>query len=158
MSETNQEPIYMEQAEYIEYLKNQQEKNKAEGESTPVAQLSMYQMNKDLIRGLKKMNNMDVNRALEKVNDWFNPIETHYALLNHEHHYFTIFEIGDKAIVGNPQSFIHELKDILMNYYGDHDLRAIDVDTNGAVEIWAMWDGEPTVAYLFPYSQGVVYY
>ena len=45
-----------------------------------------------------------------------------------------------------------------MNYYGDKDLRAIDVQDDGAVEIWAMWDGEPTVAYLFPYSQGVVYY
>ena len=38
------------------------------------------------------------------------------------------------------------------------DIRAIDVDTNGAVEIWGMWDGEPSVAYLFPYDEGVVYY
>ena len=152
------EPIKMEEAEYLEYLKNQQKHNKEEGQETPIAQISMYQMNKDLIKGLKKMNNMDVNRALEKVAEWFNPTETHYALLNHEHHYFTIFELSDNEATGNPQSFIKELKDVLMNYYADHDLRAIDIDTNGAVEIWAMWDGEPTVAYLFPYEQGVVYF
>ena len=152
------EPIKMEEAEYLEYLKNQQKHNKEEGQETPIAQISMYQMNKDLVKGLKKMNNMDVNRALEKVAEWFNPTETHYALLNHEHHYFTIFELSDNEATGNPQSFIKELKDVLMNYYADHDLRAIDIDTNGAVEIWAMWDGEPTVAYLFPYEQGVVYF
>ena len=157
MSEMN-EPIFMEQAEYLDYLKNQVKVNNPELAATPIAQLNVYQMNKDLVKGLKKMNNMDVNRALEKVVEWFNSTETHYALLNHEHHYFTIFEVSDNEATGNPQSFIKELKDILMNYYADHDLRAIDVDTNGAVEIWAMWDGEPTVAYLFPYSQGVVYY
>lgn len=153
----NQEPIFMEQEEYLEYLKNQIKSN-PEIAATPIAQLNMYQMNKDLVKGLKRMNNMDVNKALEKVADWFNPTETHYALLNHEHHYFTIFEINDTSLVGSPQSFIKEVKDILMNYYGDKDLRAIDVQDDGAVEIWAMWDGEPTVAYLFPYSQGVVYY
>lgn len=157
MSEMN-EPIFMEQAEYLDYLKNQVKEKNPELIATPVAQLNMYQMNKDLVKSLKKMNNMDVNRALEKVVDWFNPKETHYALLNHEHHYFTIFEVSEVDITGNVQSFIHEVKDILMNYYGDNDIRAIDIDTNGAIEIWAMWDGEPTVAYLFPYSQGVVYY
>ena len=152
------EAIYMEQDEYLEYLRNQVKNTNPELASTPVAQLNMYQMNKDLVKSLKKMNNMDVNRALEKVAEWFDPKETHYALLNHEHHYFTIFEVGEESMPDSAKSFIHELKDILMNYYADHDLRAIDVDTNGAVEIWAMWDGEPTVAYLFPYSQGVVYY
>ena len=153
----NKEPIFMEQEEYIEYLRNQVKANPEKAQQ-PIAQINMYQMNKDLIRNLKKMNNMEINKALENVAGWFNPKETHYALLNHEHHYFTIFEVSEADIDGNAQSFIHEVKDILMNYYGDNDIRAIDLDTNGAVEIWAMWDGEPTVAYLFPYSQGVVYY
>ena len=153
----NNEPIFMEQEEYMEYLRNQVKANPEQAQQ-PVAQISMYQMNKDLIRNLKKMNNMEINKALERVADWFNPAETHYALLNHERHYFTIFEVSETDIKGNAQSFIHEVKDILMHYYGDNDIRAIDLDTNGAVEIWAMWDGEPTVAYLFPYSQGVVYY
>ena len=156
---SEQEIIKMEPEEYMEYLRNQVKKT-PEQEQHPIAQISMYQMNKDLVRGLKKMNNMDVNRALEKVAEWFDPKETHYALLNHEHHYFTIFEynVSCHELEKAKQSFIKEVKDVLMNYYGDHDLRAIDVDANGAVEIWAMWDKEPTVAYLFPYSQGVVYY
>jgi len=153
----NKEPIFMEQEEYMEYLRNQVKANHEQAQQ-PVAQINMYQMNKDLVRNLKKMNNMEINKALEHVADWFNPKETHYALLNHEHHYFTIFEVSEADVDGNAQSFIHEVKDILMNYYGDNDIRAIDLDTNGAVEIWAMWDEEPTVAYLFPYSQGVVYY
>ena len=60
-------------------------------------------------------------------------------------------------------SFVKEVKDVLTNHYGDNDIRSIDLDIidnepSGSVEIWAMWDGEPTVAYLFPYEQGVVYY
>ena len=129
--------------------------NDPELASTPIAQMNMYQINKDLVRTLKKMTNMEVNQALEKVAEWFNPNETHYALLNHEQHYFTIFENGSADNI--PNNFIAELKDILMNHYGDGDLRAIDVNGT-AVEIWAIWDHEPTVAYLFPYSQGVVYY
>jgi hypothetical protein len=148
--------VFMEQAEYMEYLRNQIKDTPAAKQ--PIAQITMYQMNKDIVKSLKKMNNMDVNKALEKVTEWFDPKETHYALLNHEHHYFTIFEVSETDIAGNAESFIHEVKDVLMNYYADHDLRAIDIDSNGAVEIWAMWDGEPTVAYLFPYGQGVVYY
>ena len=153
MDEKN-EPIFMEQEEYLEYLRNQIKGN-PELASTPVAQLNMYQMNKDLVKGLKKMNNMAVNQALEKVAAWYDPNETHYALLNHEKHYFTIFEATEAM---NKDSFIAAVKDILTKYYGDNDLRAIDVQPDGAVEIWAMWDGEPTVAYLFPYGQGVVFY
>lgn len=152
----------MEEKEYIEYLRNQLTESEA---STPIAQLSVYDMNKDLVKGLKTMNNGKIDRALARVRDWFDPDETHYALLNHEHHYFTIFELGeDSTYYRDVDSFIFNLKDILTNYYGDNDLRSIDVPQEGtakdgsAVEIWAMWDGEPTVAYLFPYSKGVVYY
>jgi len=166
----NDEAIFMEPDEYLEYLKNQV-KDMPEEDKTPVAQVSMYQMNKDLVRGLKKMTNMEINKALEAVGDWMVQItqqtETrHFALLNHEKHYYTIFAERPtyRPIRTSPEeSFIHELKDVLTNYYGDHDIRSIEVEMidgkpSGAVEIWAMWDGEPTVAYLFPYEQGVVYY
>ena len=164
------QPIFMEQDEYMEYIQNQA-KEMPEEEKTPVAQVSMFQMNKDLVRGLKKMTNMEINNALEKIKDW--TIEAikdkemkHFALLNHEKHYFTIFAanpIKRPIRMGVEDSFIKELKDVITNHYGDHDIRSIEVEMiddkpSGAVEIWAMWDGEPTVAYLFPYEQGVVYY
>ena len=159
-------PVFMEQDEYLDYLKNQIKDTPAA--KTPIAQVSMYQMNKDLVKSLKKMTNMEINKALEKVKDWFWMQEAtcrHYALLNHEKHYYTIFEVGvewSRPITSirkkMDESFVAQIKDILTNYYGDNDIRAIDIDPNGAVEIWAMWDGEPTVAYLFPYEQGVVYY
>jgi len=163
--EKEEKSIFMEQDEYLDYLKNQA---KSDPEAAQVAQISMYQMNKDLIRGLKKMSNMEINNALEKVKDWFwkQPADCkHFALLNHEKHYYTIFETGpqwSKPII-QPRKriddcFVAEIKDIITHYYGDNDIRAIDIDTNGAIEIWGMWDGEPTVAYLFPYEQGVVYY
>lgn len=167
IEKNEKEPIFMEQDEYIEYLQNQIKKNKSENQH-PVAQISMYQMNKDLIQNLKKMTNMEVNNALDKVYDWYldcidrNPRATYWALLNHEKHYFTIFTRDRKKRVistrEEAKSFVAELKDILTNYYGDNDLRAIDVDSNGAVEIWGMFDKEPSVAYLFPYDEGVVYY
>lgn len=167
-----QEPIFMEPDEYVEYLKNQVKDMPEEDKKTPVAQVSMFQMNKDLVRGLKKMTNMEINNALEAIKSWMlentkkDSKMKHFALLNHEKHYFTIFQ--ERAThrpvrMSVDESFVKELKDVLMNYYGDCDIRSIEVETidgkpSGAVEIWAMWDGEPTVAYLFPYEQGVVYY
>ena len=92
MSEQENKGILMEEAEYIEYLEQQKKRN-AEAMKEPVAQISMYQMNKDLVKNLKKMSNMDINKALEKVEEWFeDQTDLHYALLNHEQHYFTIFE------------------------------------------------------------------
>lgn len=161
MSEIN-EPIFMEEDEYLEYLKQKSPNNKEGGKSTPVAQISLYQINKDLVRGLKKMNNMEINKALEKVLDWYDKYNTnmYFALLNHEQHYFTIFHEHYNIDAQNTrENFIAALKDILMNYYGDNDIRAIDViQGDSAVEIWGMWNGEPSVGYLFPYDQGVVYY
>ena len=90
----SEEIIKMEPEEYMEYLRAQAAKTPIK-DQTPIAQLSMYQMNKDLVKGLKKMNNMAINNALEKVKDWFWKQDTkcnHFALLNHEKHYFTIFE------------------------------------------------------------------
>lgn len=162
--------VVMEPDEYMEYIQNQV-KDMPEEEKTPVAQVSMFQMNKDLVRSLKKMTNMEVNKALEAIKEWYldkvqDPELKHFALLNHEKHYFTIFAANPikRAVRFTPEdSFIKELKDVLMNHYGDKDLRSIEVEKiddkpSGAVEVWAMWDGEPTVAYLFPYEQGVVYY
>lgn len=163
----NEEPIFMEQAEYMEYLKNQVKDTPIENK-TPIAQISMYQMNKDLVKSLKRMNNMAVNNALEKVREWYlkyiyeHQTAAYFALLNHEKHYYTIFTRDRKKKVSNTNeeadNFIAEVKDILTHYYGDNDIRAIDVDENGAIEIWGMWEGEPSVAYLFPYDEGVVLY
>lgn len=171
--------IFMEEEEYKEYIKNQTSRLKKEAEEngivipeneTPVASSKLYDMNKDVVRSLKKMNNMDINNALEKVAEWYIATDaTHYALLNTENHYFTIFEKNEatikKVVDYNEEikDFIRELKDILQNWYGDNDIRAIDVDVidgkpTGAVEIWSMWNGEPSVGYLFPYDEGVVYY
>ncbi len=150
------EPIYMEENEYMEYIANQARQTAPE-DAHPVAQITMYDMNKSLIKGLKTMSNMDVNRALEKVSDWFQPEVLYYALLNHEQHYFTMFA-ANSSMGERKENFIKELKDILTKYYGDTDLRDIDVKEDGAVEIWGMWNGEPSVAYLFPYDQGVVSY
>ena len=144
-----EQPILMEPDEYMEYLQNQVHETLPE-DKHPIAQISMYQMNKDLIRSLKKMTNMEINNALEKVKEWFWKQDVdckHFALLNHERHYFTIFEAGSDWV--SPcvtsrkkidDSFLHEVKDIIMNYYGDNDIRAIDIDSNGAVEIWGMWE------------------
>lgn len=163
----SEETILMEPEEYMEYLRAQAARV-PEAEKTPIAQISMYQMNKDLVRGLKKMNNMAVNKALEKVREWYlkyiydNPSAAYFVLLNHEQHYFTMFTRDHKRKVKSTtdeaDNFISAIKDIITNYYGDNDIRAIDVDTNGAIEIWGMWDKEPSVAYLFPYDQGVVLY
>lgn len=151
----DKDAIVMEEKEYMEYIQNSC-KNSSET-PMPIAQMSLYDLNKDLVKQtLKRMNNTKIDNALQKVKDWFDPNHKFYAFLNHEQHYFTIFNRKDYT-QDAAESFITQLKDILTNHYGDNDIRSITVDFD-AVEIWAMWEGEPTVGYVFAYDEGVVDY
>lgn len=154
------EPIFMEQNEYEEYLKQQEEQKKSSIGST-----TLYDLNKAAVRSLKKMNNMEINRALEKVKDWYKTLidkdgvpPQYFMFLEREHNYYTLFA-DTKNHLNSLDNLIREFKDLIMNWYADKDVRAIDYDnSSGAIEVWAMWDGEPTVAYLFPYDEGVIEY
>lgn len=158
------EPIFMEQDEYNAYLEKQEELKQQNQEST-VGSTTLYELNKSAIRSLKKMTNMEINNALEKVKDWYHSLidedgvpPQYFMFLEREHNYYTLF-VDTKTNLNCDDAFIRELKDLLMNWYADKDVRAIDVDqASSAIEIWAMWDNEPTVAYLFPYDKGVIEY
>lgn len=158
------EPIFMEQEEYDAYLK-QQEELKQEQKDSSIGSTTLYDLNKAAIRSLKTMTNMEINNALEKVRDWYHSLidddgvpPQYFMFLEREHNYYTLF-VDTKLHLESDKMLIQELKDLLMNWYADKDVRAIDIDkASGAVEIWAMWDGEPTVAYLFPYDKGVIEY
>lgn len=158
------EPIFMEQEDYEAYLKKQKEL-KQEQKNSSIGSTTLYDLNKAAIRSLKPMTNMEINNALEKVRDWYHSLADndgvppqYFMFLEREHNYYTLF-VDTKLHLESDKTLIQELKDLLMNWYADRDVRAIDIDAaSNAVEIWAMWDGEPTVAYLFPYDKGVIEY
>lgn len=153
------EPVFMEQDEYEEYLAKQEQQKKQ-----PIGSTTLYELNKTAVSSLKKMNNTEINNALEKVLEWYYSLQDndilpqYFMLLNRDYNYYTLF-VDTKTFLDSGKRFIQELKDLLTNWYADKDIRAIDVEKNSAaVEIWAMWDGNPTVAYLFPYDKGVIEY
>lgn len=159
------EPIYMEQEAYEAYLQRQEELKQESNKDSSIGSTTLYDLNKAAVRSLKKMTNMEINNALEKVRDWYHTLidddgvpPQYFMFLEREHNYYTLF-VDTKMHLEPDKTLIKELKDLLMNWYADKDVRAIDVDeASGAIEIWAMWDGEPTVAYLFPYDKGVIEY
>ena len=145
--------IVMEQEEYEAYKDAQQH-----------PQLSLYELNKQAVKKLPKMDKSTIKARLKKqVSDWYHSYATppkYIMLLCAEQNYYTVFhDVNNRGYT----AFALELLDILTNWYGDNDIRAIEthmIDDKpvGSIEIWGMWKGSPSVAYLFPYDEGVVEY
>jgi hypothetical protein len=63
--------------------------------------------------------------------------------------YFTVFKIKEHC------AFAHEVIDVIKNV--GSSVKAIDLtEAADAIEVWVMYNNEPTCLYLFPYDMGLV--
>ena len=143
--------IFMEQDEYQEYLKN---KNQKKDESKPVAQVSLYQLNQDIMSNQPALSGDGVRKGQLEFFDWISKLPDNpkfYMLLCSELNYYTVFHINDKA---TKEDFWNELYDIAKEL---GTLKAMEIDS-GCFSIWADWpqDNISHLFYLFPYDRGVV--
>ena len=143
--------IFMEQDEYQEYLKN---KNQKKDESKPVAQVSLYQLNQDIMSNQPALSGDGVRKGQLEFFDWVSKLPDNpkfYMLLCHELNYYTVFHINDTA---TKEDFWNELYDIAKEL---GTLKAMEIDS-GCFSIWVDWpqDNISHLFYLFPYDRGVV--
>lgn len=117
-------------------------------------QMSLYDMNKQLIAQLPPMEDIDKQKEI-LANFYMGFADNHFMLLCRELNYFTLFEWDpDREEVDKFENLVLEcVHDIGII----HDMQYVNNDT--AVEIWVMTPAEEMVCmYLFPYDAGVVYY
>lgn len=111
-------------------------------------QMGLYDMNKQIIAQLPDLTDWDrVSEVLRDFDlDWNN---NYYMLYGKEISYFTVFKIKEHC------AFAHEVIDVIKNV--GSSVKAIDLtEAADAIEVWVMYNNEPTCLYLFPYDMGLV--
>ena len=110
-------------------------------------ELNLYDMNKQIIAQLPDLIDWDrVEETLKNFDiDWHNK---YYMLYGKEISYFTVFKIKEHI------AFAREVVDVIKNV---GIVKAIDLtEAADAIEVWVIYNNEPTCLYLFPYDMGLV--
>lgn len=120
-------------------------------------QISLYDMNKQLIAQMPPMEDTDKQKEIiytfeEKYRNG------HYMLLCRELNYFTLFE---HPVITAWTEDLDRFENLVLECISDigvvHDMML--TENGDAIEIWVMTPTEEIVCmYLFPYDAGVVYY
>lgn len=118
-------------------------------------QMSLYDMNKQLIAQMPEMTDSD--KMTEIINNYKDKTDnSHYMLLCRDINYFTLFE-------ENPFTDQERFATLVLECIHDvgiiHDMMI--TEDNGAIEIWVKplnEEADMLVMYLFAYDAGVVYY
>ena len=118
-------------------------------------QISLYDMNKQLIAQMPEMTDSD--KMIEIINNYKDKTNnSHYMLLCRDINYFTLFE-------ENPFTDQERFATLVLECIHDvgiiHDM--MFTEDNSAIEIWVQplnEEADMLVMYLFAYDAGVVYY
>ena len=110
-------------------------------------EMGLYDMNKQIISQMPDLTDWDrvETTLLDFDKKWHND---YYMLYGKEISYFTVFKIKEQIAFGR------EVIDVIKNVGA---VKAIDPTENAdAMEVWVIYDSEPTCLYLFPYDSGIV--
>lgn len=114
--------------------------------------MTLYDMNKQLIKQMPIFDEARLKDAMETTRAWKKPLVNLYMLYGKEISYFTLFK---KQVLAN-DDFVLALFKCLGDLGGQvYSFEVVDEDT---IEIWIDYEGEPTCMYLFNYDAGVVIY
>lgn len=115
--------------------------------------INLYELNKNLIKQLEPTGITDNMR--EKLEDWLSDgNQKTYMLYGKEVSYFTIMEYKE----GAGESIVDLVISCLEEGFNNKVYACGPTDDNSAVEIWVQYQEQPTVLYLFDYTNGVAYY
>ena len=110
--------------------------------------MTVYDMNKQVIKQLPSFDETRIKDAMETLLAWKKPNVNLYMLYGKEISYFTLFEIIGYNDFGN---------DVIDCCTNIGPIKAMDLTEAGdAIEIWVEIEDGPTCLYLFPYDGGIV--
>lgn len=149
--------VFLEADEYQDFLENNtnlaEEKTKEDVE-TNTPQISLYEINRQLIANMDPYGPEQLEEAKKALTEWVAlTADRHYMFLCHEQRYYTLFDFTRTGALFS--ELVDKFFEVLEDFCQIFD---ISVDTNGAIAVWANWDDEdlPDCYYLFPYGKGVV--
>lgn len=130
--------------EYMVWNEGQWQTVKLEGGGV---ELGLYDMNKQIISQLPYLE--DFEKAMDDIWTLYETYHNKYFMLyGKEISYFTVFKIKEHIAFGR------EVVDVIQNI---GTVKAIDLtELADAIEVWVIYNDEPTCLYLFPYDMGVV--
>lgn len=116
-------------------------------------QMSLYEMNKQLIAQLPTLEGIKLDEARLTLSHYVNGLEhsdEYYMLLCYDLRYFTMFARDQKY----EENIVDAIMDCL-SYVGE--IKSVEESEDGqAIEIWIVSEGEAYVMYFFDYGRGVV--
>lgn len=116
-------------------------------------QLSLYDLNRQIIEQLPAFEDTQWSGAESIFADWDDKDKHNYFMLyGREINYFTVFKKKHKT--GDFNSLFEALKECLINIGEVHSFDI--VDDGAAIEIWVKYEDIMTCLYLFNYDTGVV--
>lgn len=111
---------------------------------------TLYDLNKSAMEKEKKMTNMNINKTLKEMENFFSK-GSYFMLLCHEQRDYTVFQLTTENKISTAAE---ELKLCLKNR---GDILSIDPTEDGiAYEIWLRTADGIFVYYLFPYDNAVI--
>lgn len=128
---------------------------KQEQDKDTLAEVSLYELNQQLIAQMPEYDEKKWTDAKLIIADWYKSHkDNYYMLLCHERNYYTLFDMTRASAIG--ADLAYEVQDTIRYVGPVHD---ISVDTNDMIAVWAKWRDTNDIHcfYLFPYGQGVVH-
>ena len=117
---------------------------------------TLYDLNKQIIKDMKPLNELEIAGVQAKLSEWFNMIiDTYAMLLCHERRDYTVFHLYETQNQDPPAVAANELIGCLTDR---GDILSIDETADHAWEIWIKpyEENNPVCYYLFRYDNAVI--
>lgn len=116
--------------------------------------LTLYDMNKQIMKNIDPLNELQIASAQSSIEDWFNmSIDCYAMLLCNERRDFTLFHLYENQ---NPNPCKVAANEFIGCLIDRGDILSIEPADGNAWEVWIKIDDEPYCYYLFNYDNGVI--
>lgn len=110
---------------------------------------NLYDMNKQIMKKQKPLENLEIDNIKLDLEQWFNwQLDGYAMLLCRERYDFTVFHLYELQNPNPPRVATNELINVLKNRGKILSIEK-DINNNKIWEIWLKIDKEPYVYYLF---------
>ncbi len=119
---------------------------------------NVYELNKNFVKQLKPMNDMQIAAMYEKIADWMKEPQRYtnlyYTLMCRERYDFTVFNLTTSESNNTEEKTVKEIFDIA---FERGKIIEICQDEQGtAYEFWLLIEDEVYLYLLFPYDNGII--